>query len=324
MKIFSTFITEFLQITQQSKYRDIYISICQRGAERGNNRKQLKELLKYVEGHHFIPKCVTKEYALEQHNIVFLTAREHFICHYLLCKIFKKTEYYFSLLSAFGKMSSIAPSMKHMRYMNSHLYEHFRKNVSSLMSQMRRGKVRIKREGITKEILKDDLDLYLEDGWETGAASTEEARLSRIAANKKRTGFIWMHFAGNEKSFHVDKDNVDYMLSQGAVVGRKFSEESMEKFRRSQRLAKAGKVSVTDGITLKRVTPEEALKLLSQGWRKGVNYIQLNRGGFCRKGAVFYNDGIKNYRMMPQEAESKGLIRGRLKITRCHLSATQS
>lgn len=324
MKIFSTFIAEFLQITQQSKYRDIYVSICQRGSERGKNRKQLKESLGYVEGHHFIPKCVTKEYALEQHNIVFLAAREHFICHYLLCKIFKNTEHYFSLLSAFGKMSNIAPSMKHMRYMNSHLYEHFRKNVSSLMSQLRRGKVRIKKNGVTKEVLKSDLELYTADGWQIGAASTEEARLSRVLANKKRAGFIWMHFPGDNKSFHVSRDNIDNMLSQGAVIGRIFSDESMEKWRQGQKLAKAGKVSVTDGNTLKRVTPEEALKLLSQGWRRGVNYIQLNRGGFCRKGTMYYNDGIKNYRMMPQEAESKGLIRGRLKISRRDLSTAQA
>jgi hypothetical protein len=40
----------------------------------------------YKEKHHIIPKCIggldTKE------NLVELTAREHFICHRLLCKIY--------------------------------------------------------------------------------------------------------------------------------------------------------------------------------------------------------------------------------------------
>lgn len=320
MKIFSTFITEFLQITQQSKYRDIYISICQRGAERGNNRKQLKELLNYVEGHHFIPKCVTKEYALEQHNIVFLTAREHFICHYLLCKIFKKTEYYFSLLSAFGKMSNIAPSMKHMRYMNSHLYEHFRKNVSSLMSQMRKGKVRIKKEGITKDILKGDLDIYLEDGWEIGAASTEEARLSRIAANKRRAGFIWMHFAGDEKSFQVLKDQKDNMLAQGAKCGRVFTQQGIQNMTRTR--DKSRGIVVTDGIQTRKVIAAEADILFMQGWRRGRHHKQDKRGGFARSGTVYFNDGIKNYRLLPQEAAVRSLKPGRIKTLPAELADT--
>jgi hypothetical protein len=309
--MFSTFVTELIQITSPSKYRDIYISICQRGAERGINRKQLKESLGYVEGHHFIPKCVTKEYATEQHNIVFLTAREHFICHYLLCKIFKQTEHYFSLLSAFGKMSNIAPSMKHNRYMNSHLYEHFRKNVSSLMSQLKKGKLRIKREGITKEILKGDVNLYLADGWEIGAASTEEARLSRIAANKKRTGFIWMHFTDSEKSFQVLKDQKDNMLAQGAKCGRVFTQQGIQNMTRPR--GKSRGILITNDIQTKKVTAVEADILLTQGWRRGRHHKQTKRGGFARSGTVYFNDGVKNFRLLPHEAAARSLVPGRIK-----------
>jgi hypothetical protein len=323
--MFSTFITELIQITTPSKYRDIYVSICQRGAERGTNRKQLKESLGYVEGHHFIPKCITKEYATEQHNIVFLTAREHFICHYLLCKIFKQTEHYFSLLSAFGKMSNIAPSMKHNRYMNSHLYEHFRKNVSSLMKNLRKDKIRVKMGNVTREIHKDVLKTFLDIGWKIGAASTESAKISRALANKKRAGnVVCMHFPGDVTYVQVLKDDIQEMIQKGAVLGKVFSSESKKQMAEKQRIAKTGMKAITNGITTKRVSDVEFNKLINQGWRPGIHHEQQNRGGFIRPGTAFFNDGIKNYRMLPEEADKRGLERGRLKISRCNLSTTQS
>jgi len=51
--------------------------------ERAQDRERPTE---YVEKHHILPKCMdglnTKD------NIVFLTAKEHFICHKLLVRIF--------------------------------------------------------------------------------------------------------------------------------------------------------------------------------------------------------------------------------------------
>lgn len=320
MKSFSTFIEEFLQLTKQSKYRDIYVRICQRGSNRGDSRKQLKEKLGYVEGHHFIPKCIVEEYATEKHNIVFLTAREHFICHYLLCKIFKSTEHYFSLLSAFGKMSNTAPTMKNKRYTNSHLYEHFRKNVSSLMSKLREGKIRIKKDGVTKEILKSDLKLYTDDGWLIGAASTEEARLSRVLANKKRAGFIWMYFPGDNKSFQVLRERKDNLLAQGAKCGRIFTQQGMQNMKNSCNKSKG--ITITNGSQTKKVTEVEAVMLVAQGWRYGRHHKQDNRGGFARSGTKFYNDGAKNFRLLPHEAAARSLKPGRIKTLPAELEDT--
>lgn len=40
----------------------------------------------YCERHHILPRCLGGNNDLE--NIVYLTAREHFICHWLLCRIY--------------------------------------------------------------------------------------------------------------------------------------------------------------------------------------------------------------------------------------------
>lgn len=49
-------------------------------------RARKRELCGYVEKHHIIPKCIEKRNNIE--NIVSLTAREHFICHWVLTKIY--------------------------------------------------------------------------------------------------------------------------------------------------------------------------------------------------------------------------------------------
>ena len=59
-------------------YRRIYDQIIDRGKER--------VLEGYREKHHIIPKCLGG--TNEKQNLVELTAREHFICHWLLTRMF--------------------------------------------------------------------------------------------------------------------------------------------------------------------------------------------------------------------------------------------
>lgn len=59
-------------------YEKIYIQIVERAKTR--------VLEGYKERHHIIPKCMGG--TNDKDNIVALTAREHFICHQLLCEIY--------------------------------------------------------------------------------------------------------------------------------------------------------------------------------------------------------------------------------------------
>lgn len=324
MNDISTLISKLQQISLPSKYRKWYIDICTKAAKRGYERSKINKIFGYVEGHHFIPKCVDNSLAQERSNIVFLTAREHFICHFLLCRIFKDTQYYFSLLSAFGKMSNVAPTMNNKRYINSKLYAYFRKNVSGLMKNLRKDKIRIKKGDVTREVHKNKLKTFLDSGWVVGAASTESAKISRALANKKRAGnVVCMHFPGDTTYFQVQKDGIQEMIQKGAVIGKVFSTEARKQMSEKQRIAKTGMKAITNGIVTKRVGEVEFDKLIKQGWWPGIHHEQQNRGGFVRTGTAFFNDGIKNYRMLPKEAEMIGLQRGRLKVSRCNLSAAQ-
>ena len=59
-------------------YQRIYDQIIERARTR--------QLEGYVEKHHIVPRCLGGTNNTE--NIVQLTAREHFICHQLLCEIY--------------------------------------------------------------------------------------------------------------------------------------------------------------------------------------------------------------------------------------------
>jgi hypothetical protein len=64
-------------------YRRIYDGLINRAVERKWNRSTATC---YVEFHHVIPKCIGGDDSIG--NVVCLTAREHFIAHLLLMKIY--------------------------------------------------------------------------------------------------------------------------------------------------------------------------------------------------------------------------------------------
>jgi hypothetical protein len=89
----------------------------------------------YTENHHILPKSLggTDEIT----NLVRLTAREHFLCHYLLAKMYPMfSESWFKMNNAFIMMRT---NPYGNRYVNSRLYESLRKNFSIVMSANQTG-----------------------------------------------------------------------------------------------------------------------------------------------------------------------------------------
>jgi hypothetical protein len=76
-----------------------YLKIYNRIVERATNR----DVLGYIEKHHIIPKCLGGNN--KKSNIVSLTAKEHYICHKLLCEIYPNES---KLKYAFWRMCNVA------------------------------------------------------------------------------------------------------------------------------------------------------------------------------------------------------------------------
>ena len=117
-----------------NKYTKLYFKIIDNA--KSQPRSKNKEI--YFELHHVYPASIYPELEKEANNLVLLTAREHFLCHYLLCKMVEYgSNQWYRLVRAFTFMYSASTNQK--RYINSKLYESARKNIGTIMSEMQKG-----------------------------------------------------------------------------------------------------------------------------------------------------------------------------------------
>ena len=82
----------------------------------------------YTESHHIIPKSLGGTDAKQ--NLVKLTAREHFIAHWMLWKVYRNVQ----MAMAFNFMRC-APSVNSARYINSKIYETLREELSKVLTE---------------------------------------------------------------------------------------------------------------------------------------------------------------------------------------------
>lgn len=114
-----------------NKYKSWHDSIIDRA--KSQHRKKLKrsnDQYVYYEKHHIIPSCMGGT------EIVLLTAKEHFICHLLLCK-FTIGKNRLSMINALIKMQ-FSKSEKQERY-TSKSYNIVRSLIASKNSEMFKG-----------------------------------------------------------------------------------------------------------------------------------------------------------------------------------------
>lgn len=126
----------------------------------------------YTETHHILPRSLggTDEKA----NLVVLTAREHFMAHLLLTKLYKKkTQEWYKMCHAVVMMLTCSSSDQE-RFTPARRYEQYREAAAERMSQLQSGEnhsqygkmwVHNKQLRLNKKISKSNA---LEPGWEKG------------------------------------------------------------------------------------------------------------------------------------------------------------
>ena len=112
---------------KSNKYKTLYSKIIDNANLREANEG-------YTENHHIVPKSFGG--SDDKSNIVTLTAREHFLCHYLLTK-FTDGKFKAKMIYAFHMM---ATTHTKNRYVNSRLYESNKKAISIIISKKHKGK----------------------------------------------------------------------------------------------------------------------------------------------------------------------------------------
>jgi hypothetical protein len=116
---------------KENKYSKWYFSII--NLAKTKKRKKNKNL--YFEEHHIIPVSLGGDNKKE--NRILLTAKEHFICHVLLCKFTKKE----SKIKMFYALRAFQmKGQSQIRYFNSRLYDRVRLEHNAQIKQNFSGK----------------------------------------------------------------------------------------------------------------------------------------------------------------------------------------
>jgi len=195
----------------------------------------------YTERHHIVPKSLGG--SNENKNIVVLTAREHFIAHLLLTKMFTDTYSKEKMCYAFHMMFG-SDNENRPRYMPSSVwYEYRMKNLAVFMSRRMKGKV----------------------PWNKGIKRSEEER-AKMSATKK---------ANNEckrQQGVIVTWNKGIKRSEEERAKMSTARQAGNKKKREQGL----KVAWNDGIE----RSEEDRRKMKQGWKQKIEngYVSPLKG----------------------------------------------
>ena len=126
-------------------YQRIYDQIIERA--KSENRQKGTGI--YYEKHHIIPRCLGG--SNNKDNLVFLTAREHFLCHWLLSRIYNTNKL---IQYAFWRMCIKGNSYQNRICFSSIAYEEIREKFIKIQSNKLKnktgywkGKIRLDRRG---------------------------------------------------------------------------------------------------------------------------------------------------------------------------------
>ena len=110
-------------------YKAIYYKIIENAKKETENGNRF---VGYYENHHILPKSLGGNN--DKNNLVKLTAREHFICHWLLVKMYDKgTIERKKMLCALWRMQG---NFTGNRYINNRVYEKLRVEFAEVVSKM--------------------------------------------------------------------------------------------------------------------------------------------------------------------------------------------
>ena len=113
-------------------YKAIYYKIIEKAKKETENGNRH---VGYYEKHHILPKSLGG--TNDKENLVKLTAREHFICHWLLVKMYNKGSIERNkMLCALWRMNNTGSPCHKEHYINSRVYEKLRIEFAEAISKI--------------------------------------------------------------------------------------------------------------------------------------------------------------------------------------------
>jgi hypothetical protein len=221
-----------------------------------------RELNTYKELHHIIPRSLGG--TDDKDNLTYLTAREHFICHWLLVKMTEGQARSKMIYALQGMRAQNNSQQRYETKITSRVYEHYRIEHARIHSETMKGR----------------------PAWNKGIPQTEEHKeKNRQAALKrgpKSEETIEKWKKSREGYKHSDQTKLKQKISQtGKVKGpqteehRKAISESIkgkpkkEGHSDSVRNAVLGNISINKDGKEKKVKQDTLDQWLAEGWQLG-------------------------------------------------------
>lgn len=292
-------------IFKDNKYTKWYLELVAK--IKSENRKRYKTSdtrYVYYEEHHILPRCIFPEYEkLSQNkwNGILLTAREHFLFHWLLTKIMK-TEVLFKKME--NALSMMQQDRHGGRILSAWQYERARLAVSISQKGKEcffKGK---KRPDHSAKMKGRYIGKYVSD--ETRQLISENWHDSRESVTCKYCGKTMtksMHTRWHGEKCKENPDRTEDFNVNPKLKGRKFSKEHCENLSKVRRGRDKGKTWYNDGI--------KQIMCFPGNEPEGFILGELLKNKTKNIGRVFYNDGENNYRFLEGQAPSH-MVRGRL------------
>ena len=218
-------------------YQKIYDQICQRAKDELEIRKQNKKTKKeYYEGHHIIPQCMKGEgdsIDWDHPNIAPLTAREHFICHWLLYTIHPNN---LKIQFAF-EMMCFAKNNKQTRYTpSSRIIERARKTIIERNKEI--GKLKIGKKYPKLSEAKIGFKFSKESIANMSIAQINMSKEKRENINASQKNLRWITDGIIDRRYPKNKD-----IPIGYINGRSFKlkKSSIEKQKQTKKLRVSNK-----------------------------------------------------------------------------------
>lgn len=217
-------------------YKEKYFEII-------NNGYKTKPETGYYEHHHIVPRSVCPLLEKSQENLIYLTAKNHFLAHYYIYHWFKdelkEKKWTRSMCFAFSMMKRIISKSDDVEKL-SELYEEVRKDLRQVRSEkMKDNKYRLGKHHTEDTKMKIGFKTKGEKHWNYGKHPTEETRKKlsnslkgHIPWNKGVTGIFVSEkstFWGKHHSEETKKKN------SASKKGKKILEETRRKISESKK-----------------------------------------------------------------------------------------
>lgn len=231
---------------KENKYHRWYFQIIK------NAQSRVLDI--YSETHHIVPKCLGGDDSRE--NLVELTAREHFICHWLLTKFVlinrEKMDY------ALWLMINVENKFQEPYKINSKTYEILRSNLAKTFSKQHTG--RKMSEETKRKISETRKKKFQEGTLEIKVYDTTREKLSKNRSGHKHTQET-KNKIGNAHRGKTISDEQKQTLAE-INTGKQWAEETRTKLSNTLKDDyKSGKRKPAKGMLGKKLSEETKEKM---------------------------------------------------------------